>query len=404
MYALVTHFAHLRMGVLLANYMNSNADISHLISSENLIACRASFFLPGVMMGAWAPLVPFAKARAGIDEGELGVLLLCLGTGSMCMMPFVGKIVSRVGCRATMTTAMLGAIAILLLLSSVSNFFSLVLCLLLFGACLGAADVTMNLQGSIVERGLGRSMMSGFHGLFSVGNIFSALVISGLLWVGLSPFASVLALTAISAAMLFTVGRHMLPFGEGSDGAIFSKPTPYVLLLGVLSLIAFLVEGSMLDWSAVFLNTVRGMDINHSGIGFALFSVTMAVGRLSGDWLVPKLTERVVIVGGSCLATVGMIVAIFIDNQFAALGGFILIGAGIANLVPVFCSAAGRQGVMPVALALSTVNAIGYLGILMGPAIIGFLAHLTTLSVALMMTGALLLVVITTSGAVVKKI
>lgn len=383
--------------------MNALTEDFYAISRKNLVACRAAFFLPGVAMGAWAPLVPFAKERAGIGEGELGILLLCLGTGSMCMMPFVAKIVSRVGCRATMIAALLGAVFSLVLLANVSEFYLLVVFLLLFGGCLGTADVTMNLQGSMVERGLGRSMMSGFHGLFSVGNIFSAVVISGLLWIGLSPVTAVLVLAAIVVTFLLAAGRHMLPYGEGSDGSMFSKPTPYVLLLGVLCLIAFLVEGSMLDWSAVFLNTVRGMDINHSGIGFALFSMTMAIGRLSGDWLVPKLTERVVLVGGSGLALIGIAIAIFVDNQIATLAGFILVGAGIANLVPVFCSAAGKQGAMPVAMALSTVNAIGYLGILMGPAVIGFVAHLTTLSIALLLTGVLLLFVIVTANTVVRK-
>lgn len=383
--------------------MNALTDDFYTISRRNLVACRTAFFLPGVAMGAWAPLVPFARERAGIGDGELGILLLCLGTGSLCMMPFVAKIVSKVGCRATMITALLGAIISLMFLASVSQFSLLVVFLLIFGACLGTADVTMNLQGSIVERGLGRSMMSGFHGLFSVGNIVSALVVSGLLWCGLSPVAAVFALVALVIALLLGVGRHMLPYGEGSGGSMFAKPTPYVLLLGVLCLIAFLVEGSMLDWSAVFLNTVRGMDISHSGIGFALFSVTMAIGRLSGDWLVPKLTERVVLLGGGCVALVGVMIAILVDNPFATLAGFVLIGAGIANLVPVYCSAAGKQGAMPVAMALSTVNAIGYLGILMGPAVIGFVAHLTTLSIALLLTGILLVFVIATSRTVVKQ-
>lgn len=383
--------------------MNALTDGFYTIYRRHLVACRVAFFLSGVAMGAWAPLVPFARERAGIGDGELGILLLCLGTGSMCMMPFVAKIVSKAGCRTVMMAAILGAVTSLVFLASVTEFTSLVVFLLIFGACMGTADVTMNLQGSLVERGLGRSMMSGFHGLFSVGNIFSALVISGLLWCGLAPVAAVIVLVAMVAMLLLTLGRHMLPYGESSGGAMFTRPTPYVLLLGVLCLIAFLVEGSMLDWSAVFLNTVRGMDISHSGIGFALFSITMAVGRLSGDWLVPRLTERVVLVGGSSLALVGVLIALFIDNQFATLAGFILIGAGLANLVPVYCSAAGKQGAMPVAMALSTVNAIGYMGILMGPAIIGFVAHLTTLSTALLITGLLLMMVIVTANTVVKK-
>lgn len=383
--------------------MNDLAARPFSISQRNLLAGRVAFFLSGICMGAWAPLVPFARERAGVGDGQLGLLLLCLGTGSMLMMPFVAKLVSKVGCRAAMRTAVVGAMLCLLALSTVSNFTALVCFLLAFGAFMGTADVTMNLQGSMVERGLGRSMMSGFHGLFSVGNIFSALVISGLLWCGLTPWASVAVLTGLVVLLLLTAGRRMLPYGEGGGSSMYVRPTPFVLMVGLLCLIAFLVEGSMLDWSAVFLTTVRGMDINHAGIGYALFSVTMAVGRLSGDWLVPKLTERVVLVGGSCLALLGMLISVMVDNQIATIAGFVLVGAGIANLVPVYCSAVGRQGAMPIALALSTVNAIGYLGILMGPAIIGFAAHLTSLSMALTLTGCMLLFVMVSAGAIARK-
>lgn len=361
-----------------------------------------AFFLSGVSMGAWAPLVPFARERASIGDGQLGLLLLCLGTGSMFMMPFVAKLVSKVGCRAALATAISGAILCLLALAEVSAFSALVIFLLCFGACMGTADVTMNLQGSMVERGLGRTMMSGFHGLFSVGNIVSALLISGLLGLGLSPMSAVAVLAGLVLILLLTLGRGMLPYGEGGGEPMFTRPSRFVLLLGVLCLIAFLVEGAMLDWSAVFLTTVRGMDISQAGLGYALFSVTMAIGRLSGDWLVPRLGERVVLVGGSTLAMFGMLMSVLVDSQLATLTGFVLVGAGIANLVPVYCSAAGKQGVMPVSMALSTVNAIGYLGILMGPAIIGFVAHLSTLSAALLLTGILLVFIMLTSSIVVR--
>ncbi|MDO7897518.1 MFS transporter [Pseudomonas citrulli] len=380
-------------------------DLTHqlfAISRNNLQACRIAFFLSGAAMGAWAPLVPFARERAGIDDGELGLLLLCLGSGSMCMMPFVARLVSKVGCRAAMTTAVSAAVLCLLALSVASQFYALVMFLLCFGACMGTADVTMNLQGSMVERGLGRTMMSGFHGLFSVGNIFSALLVSALLGFGLSPLSAVAVLGGVVAVLLATFGRQMLAFGEGAGGPIFSRPTRYVWLVGILCLIAFLVEGSMLDWSAVFLTTVRGMDISQAGIGYALFSVTMAIGRLSGDWLVPRLGERAVLVGGSALAMFGMLVSVLLDSQWLTLVGFVLVGAGIANMVPVYCSAVGRQHVMPVSLALSTVNAIGYLGILMGPAAIGFVAHLSSLSIALVMTAGLLVFVMFTSTTVVR--
>ncbi|MHA6195394.1 MFS transporter [Pseudomonas wadenswilerensis] len=383
--------------------MNDLSKRPFAITRNNLAACRVAFLLSGVAMGAWAPLVPFARERAEIGDGQLGLLLLCLGTGSMCMMPFVARLVSRVGCRAAIATALCGALLCLLALAAVSEFSVLVLFLLCFGACMGTADVTMNLQGSMVERGLGRTMMSGFHGLFSVGNIVSALLVSGLLGVGLSPFAAVAVLAAAALLLLATLGRWMLAYGEGAGSPMFARPSRIVLLLGVLCLIAFLVEGAMLDWSAVFLNTVRGMDISQAGLGYALFSVTMAIGRLSGDWLVPRLGERRVLMGGSVLAMLGMLLSVLVDSQLATLVGFVLVGAGIANLVPVYCSAAGRQGAMPVALALSTVNAIGYLGILMGPAVIGLVAHLSSLSIALLMSGGLLVFVLLTATVVVRR-
>lgn len=383
--------------------MNDLSNRPFAITRNNLAACRIAFLLSGVSMGAWAPLVPFARERAGIGDGQLGLLLLCLGSGSMCMMPFVAKLVSKVGCRAALITAISGAMACLLALAAVSEFSMLVLFLLCFGAFMGTADVTMNLQGSMVERGLARTMMSGFHGLFSVGNIVSALLVSGLLALGLSPLIAVAVLAGLVLLLLMTVGRSMLAYGEGAGSPMLTRPSGYVLLLGVLCLIAFLVEGSMLDWSAVFLTTARGMDINQAGLGYALFSVTMAAGRLSGDWLVPRLGERRVLVGGSALAMSGMLLAVLVDSQWMTLVGFVLVGAGTANLVPVYCSAVGRQSVVPVALALSTVNAIGYLGILMGPAIIGFVAHLSSLSVALLLSGGLLVLVMLTSATVVRR-
>lgn len=255
----------------------------------------------------------------------------------------------------------------------------------------------------MVERGLRRTLMSGFHGLFCVGNIVSALLVSGLLGVGLSPFAAVAVLAVVALLLLSTLGRWMLRYGEGAGSPMFTRPSRFVLLLGMLCLIAFLVEGAMLDWSAVFLTTVRGMDISQAGLGYALFSVTMAIGRLSGDWLVPRLGERRVLRGGSVLAMGGMLLSVLVDSTLATLAGFILVGAGIANLVPVYCSAAGRQGAMPVALALSTVNAIGYLGILMGPAVIGFVAHLWSLSTALLLSEGLLVVVLLSVTAVARR-
>ncbi|PBQ19283.1 MFS transporter [Pseudomonas congelans] len=371
-----------------------NSTEQAFFTSNTLPASRYAFFLAGCGMGAWAPLVPFAKERAQIGEAELGLLLLGLGTGAMCMMPFVARLANRVGCRSTVYLASAFTAIGLVGLATATSYWVLLAFLLLFGAAIATADVNMNLQGSLVERHHGKQMMSGFHGLFSVGNIFSAGTISLLLWLGLNPVQSIVILALGLGAALLSFGRHMLPFAELEGAPAKKKPTKLVLLLGALCFIAFLVEGSMLDWSAVYLTSNRDMEPNIAGIGYAAFSVTMAVGRLSGDWIVSKLGSRAVLLAGSVLAMGGMALAVGIDHWIVSVLGFVLVGLGISNLVPIFCSKAGHQNVMPVAQALAIINAIGYLGILMGPAAIGFIAHATSLSFSLLFTSALLILVL----------
>jgi MFS family permease len=373
-----------------------------LFSRKTLSACRLAFFLSGAGMGAWAPLVPYARERAGISEAQLGLLLLCLGTGSMLMMPFVGRLAHRIGCRNTMYLASVGIAASLLALAVVPSYWQLVVALLLFGASIGTADVNMNLQGAMVEQHYNRPMMSGFHGLFSAGTIFSAALVSVSLWLGLTPVQAIGTLLLAGTLALVTVGRNMLPFATLEAKTRRSRPTGFIVLLGVLCFIAFLVEGSMLDWSAVFLNSERNMPMDIAGIGYAAFSVTMAAGRLSGDVLVARFGTRLLLVAGSAIGLAGMAAAIVLDHWLASVIGFVLVGAGIANLVPIFCSCVGRQRQMAVAQGLAIMNSIGYMGILMGPALIGFLAHVTSLSVALMAAASLLCVVLCCSKVALK--
>lgn len=373
-----------------------------LISRKTLSASRLAFFLSGAGMGAWAPLVPYARERADISEAQLGLLLLCLGTGSMLMMPFVGRLAHRIGCRNTMYLASVGIAVSLLALAVVPSYWQLVVALLLFGASIGTADVNMNLQGAMVEQHYNRPMMSGFHGLFSAGTIFSAALVSVALWLGLTPVQAIGMLLLVGTLALLTVGRHMLPFATLEAKTRRSRPTGFIVLLGVLCFIAFLVEGSMLDWSAVFLNSERNMPMDIAGVGYAAFSVTMAAGRLSGDVLVARFGTRLLLVAGSAIGLAGMAAAIVLDHWLASVIGFVLVGAGIANLVPIFCSCVGRQRQMAVAQGLAIMNSIGYMGILMGPALIGFLAHVTSLSVALMAAASLLCVVLCCSKVALK--
>jgi predicted MFS family arabinose efflux permease len=268
------------------------------------------------------------------------------------------------------------------------------LALLVFGAGIGTIDVAINIQAVIVEKASRRSMMSGFHGLFSVGGIAGAGGVSVLLWGGASPLIASLCVVLIIAGLLLGFGRHLLPYGsEGERPPLFVLPRGEVLLIGGLCFILFLAEGAMLDWSAVFLTFARSVDASHAGMGYAAFAVAMTVGRLNGDRIVQVFGRRRILIVGSLCAAAGFFLAAFVPSPAAAFVGFGMVGVGASNIVPVLYSAVGRQKAMPQDLAVAAITTIGYSGILSGPAIIGLVAEAATLPFAFMCLGVMLLVV-----------
>jgi hypothetical protein len=264
---------------------------------------------------------------------------------------------------------------------------------LLFGASLGMLDCAINIQAIIVEKASARAMMSGFHGLFSLGGIIGAAGMTALLSAGLTPLIATLVVVAVLLVALYRAAPHLLPFGSESDGPLFAVPRGIVLLLSVLCFIVFLTEGAMLDWSAVFLVSERQMSASYAGLGYAAFAATMTVGRLTGDAIVNRLGgARVTIIGGVCAAA-GIALSLCVPAWPAALLGYALVGAGCSNIVPVLYTAIGRQTRMPQSAAIPAMTSLGYAGILVGPAAIGLLAHLINLPLALGVLIALLLAV-----------
>ena len=352
---------------------------------------RLAFFIAGVGVAAWAPLVPYAKARAGLDDGTLGLLLLCLGVGSIIAMPVAGALAARFGCRRVLTVGTLLIGLSLTLLATVSGMAALVTTLFVFGAGLGAVDSTANLQAVIVERASGKTMMSGFHGLFSLGGIRGAAGVAALLGLGLSPLGATLAVVVLILATLIKAAPHLLTQRMQSPGPAFAVPHGVVLFIGVLCFIVFLAEGAMLDWSAVYLTAERGLDTAYAGLGYAAFALTMTVGRLTGDAIVRRVGAKRVIVWGGLTAAAGLALATLVPTWEAALIGYALVGAGCSNIVPVLYTAVGKQTLMPESIAIPAITTLGYAGILAGPALIGFIAHGSSLNLAFMLVALLLL-------------
>jgi predicted MFS family arabinose efflux permease len=361
-------------------------------------ATRLIFLLSGMAMSAWAPMVPYVKWRLGLGDAQLGTALLAFGAGSMLSMPFVGWLAHRLGNRRMILVAGLLMCLALPALARVSSVAMLMGGLFYFGVMLGAVDVAMNAYAVEVERRSGARLMSGFHGLFSVGGLSGAALLSALLALGLGLQAAALSMAlALALAVLWL--RDGLR-GEAPSASVdieeksrLGMPHARAWLLGLLCFVSFMAEGAMLDWSAVFLRDVRGVAAASAGFGYACFSVAMAVGRFSGDRLIARHGPAWAIRVGAGLAAAGFLIVAWAPATGAALLGFVLIGLGASNIVPVMFSAAGRLAGTPPAVAIATATTLGYVGLLSGPALIGFVAHASSLSAAFVAVAGLLVLV-----------
>jgi predicted MFS family arabinose efflux permease len=353
--------------------------LTPVIGRREQIATRIVFLVSGFGMSAWAPLVPFAQQRAGIAEDTLGLLLLCLGCGSIATMSQASALAARFGCRRIIMASAVPLCVALPLLAVVTSPILLAACLLVLGGSLGAIDVTMNLQAIVVERASGRAMMSGFHGLFSLGGIVGAGGMTAVMGAGIPPLGATFCVVAAIVVALVVAYSHVLTERNKQSAIVFAIPRGIVLFIGVLCFIAFLSEGAMLDWSAVYLTTIDRMEPAYAGLGYAAFAAAMTTGRLTGDRFVQRFSGRAVIMCGGLCSAAGFALTTLGASWPASLLGFALIGLGCANTVPALYTRVGQQSLMPEHVAVAAITTLGYAGILAGPAMIGFVAHATSL-------------------------
>ncbi|MDG4647860.1 MFS transporter [Roseibacterium sp. SDUM158017] len=371
------------------------------VQAPAAFATRLSFFAAGFVMAAWASLIPFAKAQVGANDAQLGVLLLCLGIGSIVAMPVTGYVSARRGARGMVLLGGFGLVALLPVLLLAPSALTLGIALFLFGGALGTIDVSMNVHASEVERLADRPLMSGFHAMWSVGGIAGAGGMAGLLTLGLPPLAAAFAAASL-AALAMTLATPRLLRARADEVPTFAPPRGIVLLLAGLTAAVFLIEGAILDWGAL-LSVERGLlETARAGLGFMLFSVAMAAGRLLGDRIVALIGPFATLFGGGIVVAFGIALMLLSAAAAPALAGFFLVGLGAANLVPVLFSAAGRQKVMAPGLAIAAVTSTGYAGILLGPALIGFASQVTSLSAAFWGLAALVLVFPATARVVAR--
>jgi hypothetical protein len=332
--------------------------------------------------------------------GVLGLLLLCLGIGSVAAMLLTGALSARYGSRPIILAGGVGLAIVLPCLAIVSTPLTLGLALLGFGAALGSIDVAMNIHAVEVERAAPKPLMSGFHALFSIGGFAGSSLMTFLLSIGFSALAGTLGSALLMLIAMAIASPLLLRTAPAQEGPLFVLPHGIVLLLAVLAAITFLVEGAMLDWGALLLVGGGLVAEAKGGVGYMLFSIAMTAGRLGGDAVVARVGDRTTLIAGSLLAIAGFVVLLAAPVALLAMTGFVLIGLGASNLVPILFRRAGSQTAMPVGLAVAAITTTGYAGVLAGPAGIGFVAEIASLPAAFAMLAALMGFVTLSAGLV----
>ncbi len=372
-----------------------------LLSTQRL-ATRLSFFSLGFATAAWAPLIPFAQQRLNLNHADFGLLLLCMGIGSMIAMPATGALVKRWGCRPLIALALMLLLILLPSLTIWSSIVTMAVALFIFGSAAGCLGVAINLQAVVVEKHSVRALMSSFHGMCSLGGLTGAMLVTALLAVGLSPLMSTLSVVMI----LLVIGGVAIPScltsfeqdekpHEDTTQAPkkFYRPDGIILLIGMMCFIAFLSEGAAMDWGGIYLTSKYQLNPAFAGLAYTFFALSMTTGRFAGHILLKQWGEKNIVTYSAIGAAIGMAVIVTAPVWQVVVLGYALLGLGCSNIVPVMFSRVGRQNNMPKAAALSLVSTIAYTGSLSGPALIGLIGEWTGLSTVLTGVAVLLFII-----------
>lgn len=358
-------------------------------------AVLAVFFVNGAALGVWVPHIPLVQTRLGLGPGALGLALLGIGAGSLLGMPSAGVLVARWGSRRVTAAAGIVFPALVAFPILAPSFAVLAAGLFLFGFGNGLLDVAMNTHAVAVEHRYRYSIMTSFHAAWSFGGLAAALITGLVIETPAAPEIRVLGLTAplLLASLLAAPGylRDLDDRGRGTPG--ISRPRKALLGLGLLAFCALIGEGAMADWSAVYLSSEIGAGSAVAASGFAAFSFTMAIGRASGDRLIRRFGHAAVLRWSGRAGTAGMAVAVVVTEPAAVLMGFGLIGLGAANIVPILFAAAGRVSPETPGGSIAAVAGLGYIGLLLGPVLIGSTAELFSLPTGLTLVALAYLIV-----------
>lgn len=357
------------------------ADPPPLHTAPATWATMALFFVNGATFATWGVHIPTIKARFGLSDAVLSMAMLAVAFGAIVAMGPVGRWISRVGStRACMSGGVAYGVATIAILA-MPHFYALVPALIAFGMASAVFDVAMNAQAATVESRRHKPIMSALHGMFSLGGMVGAAVGGLLLSLQVPPLAHAIGMALLTAGVGLASKRWLLPdyptaphADKGHDHAGRA-----LWLLGLMAFLGLVGEGAMYDWTSVYMREIAQAPIAWISFGYAAFSGGMAVGRFTGDLARARWSDAGTLTASAWLAFVGISLALLWPAPWASLLGFAMMGLGAANMVPIFFVAASRLPGVPPAEGISRVARFGYIGLMLGPVMIGGVAHASDL-------------------------
>lgn len=341
------------------------------------IAVSLFFFCQGIAFASWASRIPVIKERLHLSEGQLGTILLMLPVGQLATMALSGKLVTKYGSAKVLRIVPIAYALVLCAIAFAQNAWQLGAVLFLFGVTGNMCNISVNTQGVATELIYKKSIMTSFHGAWSIAGFTGALV--GLLTMnlGLDTLSHFLIILIFVTGNTLINQRYLVPgkSPQKEKRSFFSKPEGSLLQLGIIGFFSMATEGAMFDWSGVYFKEIVHAPEKFVVVGYASFMIMMATGRFVGDAVIRKLGRKRTLQYSGILMFVGMMTSVVFPQFIVCTLAFMLVGIGVACNVPSIYSIAGQNKNVSSGVALAMVSSISYLGFLMGPPLIGYIAE-----------------------------
>ena len=388
--------------------MHSSTELSSTQKNRIRLAVSLFFFSQGLAFSSWASRIPTIKSELGISEGQLGTLLLLMPIGQLCTMALSGKLVAKYGSKNVLQIVVLIYPLILCSIGLAQNFYQLGAVLFFFGVVGNMCNISVNTQGVEVEKIYGKSIMSSFHGAWSIAGFTGALI--GLLMMNLhvSTFYHFVIIYGLIVLNWLINKKYLVdsvPSPPKEKKSLFSKPDTVLIQLGIIGFLSMATEGAMFDWSGVYFQDIVKAPQNLIVVGYASFMIMMATGRFVGDYFISKYGKQRVMQISGVLMSSGLMLSVFFPQFIICTIAFMMVGLGVACNVPTVYSVAGKTKNINPGVALATVSSISFLGFLMGPPLIGYIAEAFDLrySYALFACFGLIMIVMVGKMTIFKK-